>query len=117
MCALQHLRTNLILGSEKQPLKVKNFEVVNSTTCAIFTPCHCKNLASGRSRDFPPENFYFEIFSKTNVVSITSGPKYKQSLKEIDFPTETQWTGFRESPSFKVIPCFMSWQTVFRILA
>ena len=30
--------------------KVKNFEVANSTVCAIFTLCHCKDLANGRSR-------------------------------------------------------------------
>ena len=35
---------------------------------------------------FPPEKFYFEIFSKTNAVSITFGLRYihGQSLTEID---------------------------------
>ena len=70
LCALHHLRTNLILGSEKKSLKVQNFEVVNSAICAIFTLCHCKNLAAECWSDFPPEKFYFEIFSKTNAVSI-----------------------------------------------
>ena len=39
--------------------------------------------------DFPPEKFYFEIFSKTIAFSITFGLRYinGQSLKEIDFPT------------------------------
>ena len=70
-------------------LKVKNFEVVNSAICAMFTLCHFKNLAAGCWSDFPPENFYFEIFSKTNAVSVTFGLRYirGQSLKEINFPT------------------------------
>ena len=34
-----------------------------------------KNLAAECWSDFRSEKFYFEIFSKTNVVSITSGPK------------------------------------------
>ena len=36
-----------------------------------------------------PEKFYFEIFSKTNAVSITFGLRYIhwQSLKEINFET------------------------------
>ena len=73
----------------KKSLKVQNFEVVNSAICAIFTLCHCKNLAAECWSDFPPEKFYFEIFSKTNAVSITFGLRYihGQSLKEIDFPT------------------------------
>lgn len=35
------------------------------------------------------ERFHFEIFPKTNAISITFGPRYihGQSLKEIDFPT------------------------------
>ena len=39
-------------------------------------------------RDFPPEKFYFEIFLRTNSVSITFGLIYiyGQSLKEIDWP-------------------------------
>ena len=67
----------------KKSLKVQNFEVVNSAICAIFTLCHCKNLASECWSDFPPEKFYFEIFSKTNAVSITFGLRYihGQSLK------------------------------------
>ena len=73
----------------KKSLKVQNFEVVNSAICAIFTLCHCKNLAAECWSDFPPEKFYFEIFSKTNAVSITFGLRYihGQSLKETDFPT------------------------------
>ena len=55
---------------KKKSLKVQNFEVVNSAICAIFTLCHCKNLAVGCWSDFPPEKFYFEIFWKTNAVSI-----------------------------------------------
>ena len=60
----------------KKSLKVQNFEVINSAICAIFTPCHCKNLATGRWSDFPPQKFYFEIFTKTNAVSITFGLRY-----------------------------------------
>ena len=60
----------------KKSLKVQNFEVVNSAICAIFTTCHCKNLATGRWSDFPPQKFYFEIFTKTNAVSITFGLRY-----------------------------------------
>ena len=73
----------------KKSLKVQNFDVVNSAICAIFTPCHCKNLAAECWSDFPPEKFYFEIFSKTNAVSITFGLRYihGQSLRKIDFPT------------------------------
>ena len=55
---------------KKKSLKVQNFEVVNLAICAIFTLCHCKNLAVGRWSDFCPEKFYFEIFLKTNAVSI-----------------------------------------------
>ena len=38
---------------------------------------------------FSSEKSYFEIFPKTNAVSITFGPIYihGQSLKEIDSPT------------------------------
>ena len=59
--------------------------MVNSAICAIFTLCHCKNLAAGRWSDFPPEKFYSEIFPKTNAVSITFGLRYihGQSLKEL----------------------------------
>ena len=73
----------------KKSLKVKNFEVVNSAICSIFTLLHCKKLAAGRWSDFCPEKFYFEIFPKTNAVSVTFGPIYihGQSLKEIDFLT------------------------------
>ena len=48
-----------------------------------------KNLAAECWSDFPSEKFYFEIFSKTNAVSITFGLRYihGQSLKKIDFPT------------------------------
>ena len=51
-----------------------------------------KNLAAGCWSDVPPEKFYFEIFSKTNAVSITFGLRYihGQSLKEIDFPTRNE---------------------------
>ena len=73
----------------KKSLKVQNFELVNSAIWAIFTLCHCENLAAECWSDFPPEKFYFEIFSKTNAVSITFGLRYihGQSLKEIDFRT------------------------------
>ena len=61
-----HFRTNLILGSEKISLKVKNFEVVNSTICAIFTLCYCKNLAAGMGAEviFPPKNFILKYFQR-----------------------------------------------------
>ena len=76
-------------GKWKKSLKVKNVEVVNSAICAIFTLRHCKQLAAGRWGDFPHETFYFEIFPKTNVVSVTFGSRYNhgQSLKNIYFPT------------------------------
>ena len=32
----------------KKSFKVKNFEVVSPTKCAVFTLCHRKNLATGR---------------------------------------------------------------------
>ena len=81
----------------KRSLKVKNFEVVNSAICAIFTLCHCKNLAAGRWGDFPPKKFYFEIFPKTNAISITFGPReiHGQSFKEIDFPTRNAVERFK----------------------
>ena len=39
---------------------------------------------------FSSQKFHFEIFPKTNAISITFGPTYirGQSLKEIDFPTQ-----------------------------
>ena len=74
----------------KKSLKVQDFEVVNSAICAIFTLRQCKNLAAARWSDSPSEKFYFEIFSKTNAVSITFWLRYihGKSLKEIDFPTQ-----------------------------
>ena len=47
-------------------------------------------MAAGSWSDFPLEKFYFEIFSKTNAVSITFGLRYihGKSLKEIDFPIQ-----------------------------
>ena len=60
----------------KKSLKVQNFEVVNSAICAVFTLCHCKNLAAECWGDFPPEKFYFEVFSKPNAASITFGLRY-----------------------------------------
>ena len=75
LCALHHLiRTNLIVGSEKNRLKWKTLKW-RTRQYAQFLLCHCKNLAIGRWRDFPPEKFYFEIFSKTNAVSIYSWTK------------------------------------------
>ena len=73
----------------KKSLKVKNFDVVNSAICSIFTLLHCQKFAAARWSDLSPERFYFEIFQKTNAVSITFGPIYihGQSLKEIDFLT------------------------------
>ena len=70
----------------KKLLKVQNFELVNSVIWI---------WPSGCWSDFPPEKFYFEIFSKTNVVSITFGLRYihGQSLKEIDFPTRNAVLG------------------------
>ena len=63
----------------KKSLKVQNFEVAHSAICAIFTL-------------FPPEKFYFEIFSKTNAISITFWLRYMyihgKSLPEIDSPTQ-----------------------------
>ena len=85
-CTLHVLRTNLILpGKWKKSLKVQKVEVVNSTIGAIFTPCHRKNLAIDSLSDFPPKTFYFEVFPKTNAVSITFGLRYihGQSLKEL----------------------------------
>ena len=41
----QKIRTNNP-SKRKKSLKVQNFEVVNSAICAIFTLCHCKNLAA-----------------------------------------------------------------------
>ena len=37
---------------------------------------------------FSSQKFHFEIFSKTDAISETFGPRYihEQSLKEIDFP-------------------------------
>ena len=54
-----------------------------------FYSLSLQNSAAARWADFPPEKFYFEIFPKTNAVSITFGPIYihGQSLKEINFPT------------------------------
>ena len=42
-------------------------------------------LAIDSLSDFPPKTFYFEIFPKTNAVSITLGLRYihGQSLKEL----------------------------------
>ena len=59
--------------------------MVNSTISAIFTPCHRKNLAIDSLSDFPPKTFYFEVFPKTNAVSITFGLRHihGQSLKEL----------------------------------
>ena len=39
---------------------------------------------------FSSQKFHFEIFRKTNAISVTFGPTYIhwQSLKEIDFPTQ-----------------------------
>ena len=64
---------------------MQNVELVNSTISAIFTPCHRKNLAIDSLSDFPPKKFYFEIFPKTNAVSITFGLRYirGQSLKKL----------------------------------
>ena len=38
---------------------------------------------------FSSQKFHFEIFPKTNAISITFGPSYihGQNLEEIDFPT------------------------------
>ena len=48
---------------------------------------------------FSSQKFHFEIFPKTNAISITFGPRYihGQSLEVIDFPTQTQSTAFRET--------------------
>ena len=87
----------------KEPLKVKNFEVVNSAIRAICIFVTAKNLAAGRWSDFPPEKLCFEIFPKTNAVvnyfwtKINSWAKFKG--KKSIFRPETQWTGFRETPS------------------
>ena len=48
----------------KKWFKMKNFEVVNSAIRAIFTLCHCKNLAAGRWSDFPPEKYTLKYFPK-----------------------------------------------------
>ena len=45
---------------------------------------------------FSSQKFHFEIFPKTNAISVTFGPRYihEQSLKEIDFPTRNAVDGF-----------------------
>ena len=47
-------------------------------------------IIGGRALErFSSQKYHFEIFPKTNAVSVTFGPRYihGQSLKEIDFPT------------------------------
>ena len=49
-------------GKWKKSLKVKNFVVVNSEICAIFTLCHCKNWPPGAEVIFLPKNFILKYF-------------------------------------------------------
>ena len=84
----------------KKPLKVQNFEVVNSAIRAIFTHCHYKNLATGRWSDFPPEKFYFEIIIYKCGFNYFWTKIYSWALI---FPPETQWTGFRETLFLRVV--------------
>ena len=67
-------------GKCKQSFKVKNFEVANSTICAIFTLCHCKDLANGRSR--------FRVNGLNRFEYATS--KKKNQFSKI---SEYLWTG------------------------
>jgi len=69
-------------------MKVQNFEVVNSAICAILVFITAKNWPVGAEVIFLLK-IYFEIFPKTNVVSVTFESRYihGQSLKETDFLT------------------------------
>ena len=68
---------------------MKNIEVVNSAIRAIFNIRQCKKIGGQALERFSSQKFHFEIFPKTNAISVTFGPGYihGQSLKEIDFPT------------------------------
>ena len=55
----------------------KLLKVVNSAICAIFTICHCKNLAAGCWSDFPPEEFYFLKYFNYFWTKIYSWAKFK----------------------------------------
>ena len=73
---------------------MQNFEVVNSVILIVKTFLlfvTAKIWPSGAEVIFLPKKFIFEIFSKTNVVSITFRLRYihGQSLKEIDFLTRS----------------------------
>ena len=73
VCLFHHLRTNSILVREKNRWKCKTLKWWTRKHALFFTLCHCKNLVAGHWSDFRPEKLYVEIFSKTNVVSITFG--------------------------------------------
>ena len=68
---------------------MKNFGVVNSAIHAIFVIRQCKKVGGRALERFSSQKFHFEIFLKTNAISITFGPRYipEQSLKEIHFLT------------------------------
>ena len=87
LCALHHLRTNLILGSGKNRWKCKLW----SGELGNMRYCHCKNIIwpPGAEVISPPKNFILKCFQSYNAVSITFGLRYihGQSLNEIDFPT------------------------------
>ena len=73
---------------QKKSLKGQNFELVNSAIRAIF--CYLMQKIGRRALErFSSKKFHFEMFPKTNSISITFGSKYiqGQSLDEIDFPT------------------------------
>ena len=88
MCALHLLRTNLNLGSEQNVTGEKLWSgELGNTRYFYYSPMQ-KNGGRALER-FSSQKFHFEIFLKTNVISITFGPRYihGQSLKEIYFPT------------------------------
>ena len=50
---------------------------------------YAKKIGRWELERFSSQKLHFEIFPKTNAISISFGPRYihGQSLKEIDFPT------------------------------
>ena len=43
---------------------MQNFEVVNLSICAIFTPCHCKIRPPRAELIILPKNFILKYFQK-----------------------------------------------------
>ena len=71
---------------------------------------------------FSSQKFHFEIFPKTNAISITFGPRYShgQSLKEIDFPTRNAVDRFLLSKTVvyrkkqsTLYPTFYKWKKLY----